>query len=62
VFDYLSGAPQVKLVLKRNRFVVESSSEDVLNVLLADDVIHGAYVPPAEGGATFYVSKVLHLP
>ena len=42
--------PQVKLVLKRNKFFVESPYPDVLQRLLRDSIIAKARVLGAEGG------------
>ncbi|GJN91547.1 hypothetical protein Rhopal_004570-T1 [Rhodotorula paludigena] len=60
---------KVKMVLKKNKHFVESSDPDTLRILLRDDVIAKARVPPDEqlardgaaaaaaGGATFGLEK-----
>ncbi len=43
-------SPQVKLVLQRNRFMVESPHPDVLRALLRDRTMQEARVKEARGG------------
>jgi hypothetical protein len=54
--------PQVKLVLQRNKFLVESPYPEVLQELLQDETISKARVAPEEedtGGGGFTVSRRL---
>ena len=53
---WISCCVQVKLVLKRNKFYVESPYPEVLQTLLKDSIISKARVPGGPGGERMEVA------
>ncbi|KAG7222325.1 hypothetical protein INR49_016370, partial [Caranx melampygus] len=51
---------KVKLVLKHNRYFVESAFPDVIQRLLQDNVIRECRLRNAEGGDTELITEVIH--
>ncbi|KAG2590927.1 hypothetical protein PVAP13_5NG455500 [Panicum virgatum] len=63
IIDFIHGSTanygKVKLVLKKNRYFVESPFPEVLSTLLRDEVISRARISPEDslGGPSFTISK-----
>ncbi|XP_058084749.1 general transcription and DNA repair factor IIH helicase subunit XPB1-like [Magnolia sinica] len=59
IYASTSNYGKVKLVLKKNRYFVESQFPEVLKKLLRDDVISRARIFSHEGSDSFTISKTL---